>query len=55
MPNLNDIMEMMDALETNLDALGDNLYTQGVCKSPIAVAADAPRQERLLARLGRRG
>ena len=45
----------MDALETNLDALGDNLYTQGVCKPPIAVAADAPRQERLLARLGRRG
>ena len=45
----------MDALETNLDALGDNLYTQGVCKPPLDVAGDAPRQERLLARLGRRG
>ena len=46
--------EEMDALETNLDALGDNLYTQGVCKPPLDVDDGAPRQERLLARLGRR-
>jgi len=46
--------EEMDALEANLDSLGDNLYTQGVCKPPLAVDDGAPRQERLLARLGRR-
>jgi len=44
----------MDSLEANIDALGDNLYTHDVCKGPLDVSADAPRQERLLARLGRR-
>ena len=44
----------MDALERNLDALGDNLYQDTVCKPALDVADDAPRQERLLARMGRR-
>jgi len=44
----------MDALETNLEALSDNLYTEGVCKGPLEASTDAPRQERILARLGRR-
>jgi hypothetical protein len=46
--------EEMTVLEANLDALGDNLYAQGVCKPLLEFSADAPRQERLLARLGRR-
>ncbi len=44
----------MDAVETSLDGFGDSLYADGICKSALDVADDAPRQERLLARMGRR-
>jgi uncharacterized protein (TIGR03086 family) len=44
----------MDALEANLDQLGDNLYRDGVCRPALEVAADAPRRERILGRMGRR-
>ena len=42
-------------LETAFEGFGDTLYTHGVCRPAIDVAADAPRQTRLLARMGRRG
>ncbi|WP_068399666.1 TIGR03086 family metal-binding protein [Kribbia dieselivorans] len=43
----------LDFLEASADAWGDNLYTQGVCAPAIDVPADAPRQTRVLGRLGR--
>jgi uncharacterized protein (TIGR03086 family) len=44
----------LDRIETALDAFGDALYTDGVCKPAIDVPEDAPRQVRLLGRMGRR-
>lgn len=44
----------MDALEAGIDGLGDSLYGDGVCKPPLEVPDDAPRQTRILGRLGRR-
>ena len=44
----------MDALETAMAGFGDMLYSDGVCKPALDAPADAPRQERLLARMGRR-
>ena len=44
----------LDRIETALDGFGDNLYLDGVCKPAIDVPEDAPRQERLLGRMGRR-
>ena len=46
--------EEMDALETGMAGFGDALYSEGVCKPALEVPVDAPRQERLLARMGRR-
>ena len=43
----------MDDLERSLDTLGDNLYSQGACKPAVPAPPGAPRQERLLARMGR--
>lgn len=47
--------EEMDLLETAMAGFGDALYSEGVCATAIEVADDAPRQERILGRLGRRG
>jgi len=44
----------MDSLEANLDHLGDNLYGEGICEPALEAPADASRQQRILARMGRR-
>jgi len=41
-------------VEGRADSLGDALYSEGVCRAGVEPAADADRQARLLARLGRR-
>ena len=43
----------LDLIESALPAFGDHLYDDGVCKPAVPVAADADRQARVLARLGR--
>lgn len=43
----------MDRIDEALDGFGDNLYHEGVCAPALDVADDAPRQTRLLARMGR--
>ncbi len=43
----------MDRIDSALDGFGDNLYHEGVCAPALDVADDAPRQTRLLARMGR--
>ena len=45
----------MDALDAAFEGFGGHEYDEGVFRQPVEVAADAPRQERLLARMGRRG
>jgi len=45
--------EQMDRIEAALDGFGDNLYLEGICAPAIEAPADAPRQTRLLARMGR--
>jgi uncharacterized protein (TIGR03086 family) len=44
----------MDAMEQAFVGFGDHAYDEGVFRRPVEVADDAPRQERLLARMGRR-
>jgi len=44
----------LDMLERSADGFGDHLYDDGVCQPALPVPEDADRQERLLARLGRR-
>jgi uncharacterized protein (TIGR03086 family) len=46
--------EDMDAMEVAFEGFGDHAYDNGVFHRPVAVPADAPRQTRLLARMGRR-
>lgn len=41
-------------LERSADGFGDHLYDDGVCKPALTVPDSAGRQERVLARLGRR-
>ncbi|MCC2314136.1 TIGR03086 family metal-binding protein [Cellulomonas xiejunii] len=41
-------------VEGRADSLGDALYSEGVCQAGVEPPADADRQARLLARLGRR-
>lgn len=43
----------MDRIDSALDGFGDNLYHEGVCAPALDVPDDAPRQARLLARMGR--
>lgn len=45
----------MNLLESAMAGFGEALYSEGVCGSAVDVAADAPRQEQILGRLGRRG
>ena len=44
----------LDMIDRSADGFGDHLYDDGVCKPALAVPDDAERQERVLARLGRR-
>jgi uncharacterized protein (TIGR03086 family) len=44
----------MDAMEQAFVGFGDHAYDEGVFRQPVEVADDAPRQDRLLARMGRR-
>lgn len=44
----------MDAMEAALEGFGDHAYDDGVFHRPVDVPADAPRQTRILARMGRR-
>ena len=44
----------LDRLEVALDAFGERAYTAGVFADPVPVAEDASRQERILARMGRK-
>lgn len=44
----------LDTLERSADGFGEHLYDDGVCKPALPVPDGADRQERLLARLGRR-
>jgi uncharacterized protein (TIGR03086 family) len=45
----------MDAMEQAFEGFGDAAYAPGVFHRPVEVPDDAPRQTRLLARMGRRG
>ena len=44
----------MDTMEAAFEGFGDHAYDDGVFKQPVEVADDAPRQTRILARMGRR-
>lgn len=44
----------LDLVEERLEALGETIRMEGLCAAPIDVPEDAPRQARLLGRLGRR-
>lgn len=44
----------LDMVDRSADGFGDHLYGEGVCKPAVPVDGDADRQERVLARLGRR-
>lgn len=45
----------LDTVEAAIAGFGDNLYADGICAPAIDVPADADRQSRVLAALGRRG
>lgn len=44
----------LDVIEGAVDGFGEHLYADGICKPALDVPADADRQSRILARLGRR-
>jgi uncharacterized protein (TIGR03086 family) len=44
----------IDAMEAAFEGFGDHAYDEGVFHQPVEVADDAPRQTRILARMGRR-
>jgi hypothetical protein len=44
----------LDRIEEAMAGFGEQLYTEGVCKPAIDVPEDAPRQDKVLGRLGRR-
>jgi hypothetical protein len=43
----------LDWIEQAVDGLGERLYSSGACHPPLEVPDDAPRQQRVLGRLGR--
>jgi uncharacterized protein (TIGR03086 family) len=45
--------EELDRIERGADGFGDALYLDGVCRPGVEAPADADRQARVLARLGR--
>lgn len=44
----------LDVVEQSADGFGDHLYDEGVCRPGVSPTQGADRQERVLARLGRR-
>lgn len=44
----------LDRLESGADSFGEALYMDGVCRPGVEVPADAGREARVLARLGRK-
>jgi uncharacterized protein (TIGR03086 family) len=44
----------LDRIEKGADSFGDAIYMDGVCKPGVEAAPEAPREVRVLARLGRR-
>ena len=46
--------EELEMLDRSADGFGEHLYDDGVCKPALPVPDGADRQERVLARLGRR-
>lgn len=46
--------EELDRIEQSLESYGEAAYMPGIFGPPLEVADDAPRAERLLARMGRR-
>lgn len=44
----------LDRIEQGADNFGEGLHMEGVCKAAVETPADADREVRLLARLGRR-
>ena len=44
----------MDRIEASIEIFGDSLTMEGICKPAVPVPAEAPRQDRILGRLGRR-
>ncbi|MCZ2819984.1 TIGR03086 family metal-binding protein [Modestobacter sp. VKM Ac-2977] len=45
--------EELDRVEAGADGFGDALHMEGICRPALDVPADADREARLLARLGR--
>ena len=45
----------LDRMESGADSFGPALYMDGVCGQPVEVPEDAPREVRVLARMGRAG
>ncbi len=43
----------LDRIEAGADSFGDALYMDGICRPAVPVPAEADRQTRVLARLGR--
>lgn len=43
----------LDQVEASLDAFGEHLYGDGICRPPVRISASATLQDRLLARTGR--
>ena len=46
--------EELDRVDRGADAFGEALYMDGICRGDVEVSADAGREARVLARLGRR-
>lgn len=45
--------EELDQIENSIDSFGETLYADGICDQPVDIDPSAPRQQRLLARMGR--
>lgn len=43
----------LDQIETSIDGFGEHLYGEGICQPPVDIDPSAPRQDQLLARMGR--
>lgn len=47
--------EELDRIDSGADSFGEALYMEGICRPAVEPPADASRETRVLARLGRRG